>query len=53
MARFKSVSAENAIQSDRGFSIPNITFVEINAMPAQQFAIFLLKGARPMVLVAR
>ena len=35
------------------FSIPNIPLVEIDAVPAQQFAIFLLKRASAMVLFLR
>ena len=35
------------------FSIPNIALVEINAVPVQQFAIFLLKRASAMVLFLR
>ncbi len=47
------ISAESAIQLRRGFSIPNIPLVEINTVPAEQFAVFLLKGARAMVLLLR
>ena len=35
------------------FSIPNIPLVEINAMPAKQLTVFLLKRARAMVLLLR
>jgi hypothetical protein len=35
------------------FSIPNIPLVEINAVPAKQLTVFLLKRARAMVLLLR
>ena len=34
-------------------SIPNITLVEINTVPVQQLAVFLLKRASAMVLLLR
>ena len=37
----------------RGFSIPNVPLIEINAMPARQLAVFLLKRPRPMMLSLR
>jgi hypothetical protein len=46
-------SAESAIQFHNWFSIPGITLIEINAMPAQQLAVFLLKGASAMVFLLR
>lgn len=46
-------SAESAIQSDGWFSIPNISLVEISPVPAQEFAVFLLKGRSAMMLLLR
>ena len=39
------------VESRRGFSIPNVTLIEINAMLAKQLAVFLLKGASAMVFL--
>jgi hypothetical protein len=44
-------SAESASQSGAWFSIPNIPLVEIEPVPAQEFAIFLLKGVSAMMLL--
>ena len=41
------------VSIQRGFSIPNVPLVEINAVPAKQLAVFLLKGASAMVLLLR
>jgi len=49
----KRASAESAIHFSDGFSIPNVPLVEINAVPAEQPAVFLLKGASAMVLSLR
>ena len=46
-----NASAEGAISIWRGFSIPNVPLIEINAVPAKQLAVFLLKGASTMVLL--
>jgi hypothetical protein len=37
----------------RDFSIPDIPLVEINPVPAQQFAVFLLKSASAITLLLR
>jgi len=47
---FPHSSAEGAIQSTALSSIPDITLLEIDAVLAQQLAIFFLKGASAMVL---
>jgi len=39
------------VSIERGFSIPNVSLIEINAVPAKQLAVFLLKGASAMVLL--
>ena len=44
-------SAESAIQRGDTFSVPNIPLVEIKPLPAQEFAVFLLKGASGMMLL--
>jgi len=33
------------------FSIPNIPLIEIKPVPAQEFAVFLLKGRSAMILL--
>ena len=38
------------VSIERGFSIPNVSLIEINAVPAKQLAVFLLKRPRAMVL---
>jgi hypothetical protein len=49
----RSASAENASHFRRGFSIPNVPLIEINAVPVKQLAVFLMKGASAMVLLLR
>ena len=39
----------SGVSIQRGFSIPNVPLIEINAVPAKQLTIFLLKGASAMV----
>src|SRR5882757_8379357 len=39
------------VSIERGFSIPNVSLIEINAVPAKQLAVFLLKRASAMVLL--
>jgi len=43
----------SGVSIQRGFSIPNVPLIEINAVPAKQLAIFLLKGASAMVFLLR
>src|SRR5437773_2443502 len=39
------------VSIELGFSIQNVSLIEINAVPAKQLAVFLLKGASAMVLL--
>src|SRR6266436_1009061 len=47
----KAPALKARFKSRHWFSIPNITFVEIHAMPAQYLPVFLLKRPRAMVLL--
>jgi hypothetical protein len=49
----KVISAETAIQAHGRLLIPNISLVEINAVPPQYFAVFLLKRSSAVVLWLR
>jgi hypothetical protein len=46
-------SAESATQASHWPSVPHILLVELNAVSAQQLAVFLLKSAGAMVLFLR
>ena len=51
IARQATPKAFGGVSSAGAFSIPDISLVEINAVPAQQLAVFLLEGASAVVFL--
>ena len=52
-AKAFKLNHHSALKARFSVSIPDITLVEIDAVPAQQLAVLLLKRASAMVLLLR